>query len=49
MKMAKKLDISKPQQICLDALKEAVDEGDISQIEADPMISKCNEPLAPKA
>jgi hypothetical protein len=52
--MAKKPELSKPdlsktQMICIDALNDAVTDGDISQIEADPMIAKCNEPLTLKA
>jgi hypothetical protein len=41
--MAKKpQEISKVQKICVDALNSAVDKGDISKDEADPMIAKCS-------
>jgi hypothetical protein len=41
--------ISKPQKICLDALNSAVNDGEISQEEADPIIAKCSSPLAPSS
>lgn len=41
-------EISKAQKICVVALNSAVDNGEISQDEAEPVIAKCSEPLAPK-
>ena len=40
--------ISNVQKICVDALNNAVNVGDVSKDEAEPMIAKCSEPLAPK-
>jgi hypothetical protein len=41
--------LSNVQKICVDALNNAVNAGDVSKDEAEPMIAKCStETLAPK-
>lgn len=44
--MGKKPELSKVQNICVNALNDAVNKGDVSRDEALPMISKCSEPIA---
>jgi hypothetical protein len=45
--MAKKPEpeISKVQRICIDALNGAIDNGDITQGQAEPLLTRCREPL----